>query len=198
MPSTARSTSADSTGDARRRSTRAVVAVLASVALAAGCSGDVSFSIGGQSVEDAAVELIEGELADGIGLGELEADCPEVPDPEVGTEFGCTATTPDGAVIDFAGTVDREDHIDVETTNVIVADALGTFEAAGIDLVNETEGAALDASAMDCGDASIVIPADGAIDCTLTDPSSGELYDATYTITDLSTGAFSLEWTPRA
>jgi hypothetical protein len=168
------------------------------LAMAAGCSGDFSFSIGGQSVEDAAVELIEGELAEGIGLGELEADCPEVADPEVGTEFDCTATTADGVVIEIAGLVDREDHIDLQTTNVIVADALTTFEAAGIDLVNQTEGATLDPSAMDCGDSSIVIPADGVIGCTLTDPSSGQLYDAVYTIDDFATGDFSLEWTPQA
>jgi hypothetical protein len=176
---------------------RLAVVLVMGAAVTAGCSGDISFSIGGQSVDDAAVELIEGELADGIGLGALEADCPEVSDPEVGTEFGCTATTPDGDVIEFAGLIDREDHIDVNTTNVIVADAIVNIEAAGIDLVNETEGATLDASAMDCGDASIIIPADGVVECTLTDTSSGDLYDAVYTVTDVATGDFSLEWTPR-
>lgn len=196
MPCTAATTTADPIGHRRRRS-RALAAVLATVAFAAGCSGELSFSIGGQSVEDAAVELIEGELAEGIDLGPLDADCPEVSDPEVGTEFACTATTPDGQVIQFEGLVDREDHIDVQTTNVIIADAIATFEAAGIDAIDRTEGTTLDVSAMDCGDASIVIPADGVVECTLTDPSSGELWDAVYTVTDLSTGDFSLEWTPR-
>jgi hypothetical protein len=166
-------------------------------AVTAGCSGDISFSIGGQSIEDAAVELIEGDLAEGIGLGALEATCPEVADPAVGTEFDCTATTPDGAVIEFAGLVDREDHIDVQTTNVVVADAIGTFEAAGIDVINETEGTTLDASAMACGDSSIIIPDDGAIGCELTLPDTGEVYDAVYTINDLATGDFSLEWFPQ-
>lgn len=180
------------------RRSRTLVALAVVASLTGACSGDLSFSIGGQSVEDAATDLIEGELADGIGLGELDADCPEVSDPEVGTEFACTATTPDGAIVEFAGVVDREDHIDVRTTNVIVAEAIGNIEAAGIELVNQTEGTTLDASAMDCGDTSIVIPADGEVECTLTDTDTGALFDATYTLEDPDTGDFSLEWAPRA
>ncbi len=95
-------------GRGRRRPLRArtLLLTLATLFVVTACSGDISFSIGGQSVDDAAVELIEGDLADQIGLGELTAACPEVPDAEVGTEFDCTATTADGAVIEIAG-VDR-------------------------------------------------------------------------------------------
>lgn len=90
----------------------AALAVLALLALAASAcgSGSIGFQIGGQSVEEAAVDLIETELAEDFGT-ELTGECPEVSDPEVGTEFTCTATTPDGEVIPVDAVIDREDHI---------------------------------------------------------------------------------------
>jgi hypothetical protein len=171
---------------------RVLVLVLAAAVMAAGCSA--SFSIGGQTVEDAATDLIEGELTDQIGLGPLTASCPEVEDPEVGTEFTCTAATPDGETIDFAGVVDREDHIDVSSVNVILGRAIPAYEAAGIDLVNEQSGSALDPSAMDCPEVSYVYGPGKTMDCTLTDVD-GSRYNATYTFTDTE-GGFDLNVLP--
>ena len=86
-----------------------LIGTLALVAVAC-TSGGIDFQIGGQSVQEAAVELIEDDLADDLGT-ELTAECPEVPDAEVGTEFMCTATTPEGDEIPVDAVIDREDHI---------------------------------------------------------------------------------------
>jgi len=184
-------------GRVSRQATAAIVAVAICAGWLAGCSGDLSFSIGGQSVEEAATELIEGELADQIGLGTLVASCPEVPEPEVGTEFACTAETVDGEVIEIAGVVDREDHIDLNTTNLIARAVLGEFESAGVGVLNDQQGLALDASAIDCGDTARVFGDDTTMVCTLTDPDTGDLFDATFTITNLDEGTFDLDVTAR-
>lgn len=160
--------------------------------LAAACSA--SFTIGDQTVEDAATDLIEGELADQIGLGPLTATCPEVPDPEVGTEFTCTATTGEGETIELAAVVDREDHIDVETVNLISAQAIPAIEAAGVDTLNEQSGSALDATAMECPEISLVITPGKTMSCVLTD-IDGSQFDVTYTFTDTE-GSFELNVAP--
>ena len=47
---------------------------------------------------------------------------------------------------------------------------------------------------IDCGDAPIVLKADKAMVCALTDPADpGVAYDATITVTDLTTGDFRVE-----
>ena len=166
------------------------ILVLALVASA--CSA--SFSIGGQSVEEAATELIEGELAEQIALGPLNANCPEVEDPDIGTEFACSATTADGETIDFAGIVDREDHIDVTSVNLIAARAIPAYESAGIDLVNQQSGSTLDVTAMDCPEVSYVFNEGRTMECTLTDVD-GSVFNATYTFTDAE-GGFDLNVQP--
>lgn len=160
--------------------------LLAACAVLAGCSA--SFSIGGQSVEDAAVELISGELADELGLGELSATCPPVEDPEVGTEFTCTATTSDGRTIEFDGVVDREDHIDVQTTNIILPDKL---EANFYDALSaQNPDVELAVEGFDCGEETIVLEADDPssrqVTCEVT-PTGQPTQTATLTVNDLAT-----------
>ena len=93
------------------------------------CSANVEFSIGGQPPEDAAVDLIEGELSDDLGLA-MTGECDDVDDPEVGVSFECTGTTDDGRVVEFDATIDEEDHISVFSVNVVNAGAVGRFAAA--------------------------------------------------------------------
>lgn len=171
-----------------RRSSRALrdLVLVASIGLAcAACSA--SFSIGGESVEDAAVDVIEGELAEQIGLA-LTADCPAVPDPEVGTAFSCTATTPSGDLVSIAGEVDREDHIDLTTTNVIRGDVAGTIGRAIEDEVAGSGGG--DDLEVDCGDETIVADQNNSFSCGLRGPGTTGGAEAIVTVTDFDTGNF--------
>lgn len=161
---------------------------LASLLLVATACGSTSFEVsfggGTGTVEEAAVFLIEGELADQIDAP-LVADCPEVPDPEVGTTFTCTGTTEDGEVIDFAGVVDREDHIDLNTTNVIVAERVPDWATVTEASVAETVGFAV---TVDCGDRFIVLDNAG-MTCEVTDPD-GLTAVLRFSNVDLDAGTF--------
>ena len=161
-----------------------------SIVAVSGCSAE--FSIGGQSPEDAAVDLIEGELADQIGQP-LTGACDDVDDPEVGTAFDCTGTTADGDVIDFVTLIDEEDHISVDSVNVVTAEAVGRFEAAAVEALGAETGVDLDPAAIDCGDGSVILPPSGDMSCTVTDPTDGTVYEATLTVNDLDTGDFDIQ-----
>ena len=173
--------------------TRTWIALPVALALvAAGCSGSVDFSIGGQSPERAAEVLIEGELADQAGLGELDATCPDVADPDVGTEFVCTATTSDGQEIEFVTLIDREDHIDVNSTNVILGGRLPEFETAGAEALGRQFGVRLPPGTIDCGDAAIVLAGPLEFVCAFNDPDTADVYDITFELPDLNSGDFSV------
>lgn len=136
-----------------------------------------------------AAELIEGELADLIGLGPITAMCDDAPSNEVGTTWECDGTVAD-QVATFAATIDREDHVNVVTTNVILADQVPVLAASAMQELNTSVGGSLPDEAMDCGDQSIVLSQTNEIVCGL-DIGSG-IYDTTITITDLNTGAFNV------
>ena len=159
--------------------TRVAVAVLAASMTSAACSGEVSFSISGQSPESAAETVIEGEIADLLGW-ELVATCPDADDPTEGDTFSCTAPAPGGETIEFLTTV-GDGEVDVQTTNVLRADAVELFEAAALDLVRADTGAPYPDGSLECTDDAIVLPADGVVDCVLTDPTGStqaiEMYD---------------------
>jgi hypothetical protein len=160
--------------------------------LAAACSGSVEFSIGGESPDNAAEDLIEGDIAEQAGLGELTADCEKPEDPEVGTFFDCTAETEDGQTILLTTEIDREDHIDVNSTNLITPQALPSFETAGTNALAEQFGVELPDGTIQCGDESVVLAADGTFVCSFEDPGNGDIYDITYEVTDIDAGDFNL------
>ena len=162
--------------------------VCALVLLATGCgatSFEVSFGGSTGSIESVASDLIEGELSDQIGVA-LEPDCPEVTDPGVGSTFTCTGTTPDGEVIEFAGVVDREDHIDVTSTNLLLADQLDGWES----VAAESVAAEIEVEVtVDCGDRFVVFDASFEMRCSIRD-QAGDSADLRITITDLDAGDF--------
>ncbi len=166
--------------------------VVALSLFAAACSGSVEFSIGGESPETAAENLIEDEIADQAGLGELTAECDKPEDPKVGTFFDCTATTTDGQVIQLTTEIDREDHIDVNSTNLLTPEALPQFETAGTEALAQQFAVELPDTTIDCGDQSVVLTPEGNFVCAFNDPASGDVYDITFEITDLESGAFNL------
>ncbi|MEZ5281725.1 MAG: hypothetical protein R2770_14790 [Acidimicrobiales bacterium] len=166
-----------------------IVALLASAGAA--CSGSVDFSIGGKSPEDVAVELIEGELSDQIGV-ELTGECPELEDPEDGAVFECQGLAADGRVVHFEATIDEaEEMVNLVSTNVVSPDNLSLLEADAARLLGEQVGADLPAENYDCGDGPTIVPDSGELDCALTDPSNGDVYDSVLTL-DLQTGSFDI------
>lgn len=162
------------------------VLIAAGATLAAsGCNAE--FSIGGESIESAGEKLIEGEIAAGLGQ-ELEATCPAVPDAEVGTTFSCTATNPAGEIITFSGVVDVEDHIEVQSTNVIDVDGLASLERSGAELLEPKINATLD---IDCGVDLVILPDNKELVCDGAD-EFGDSAPIIFTITDLEAGTFEV------
>jgi hypothetical protein len=163
---------------------RILAVVMVTGLVVTACSASIDFSIGGESVENAATKLIESEIADAFGEP-LTADCPAVPEPDIGTEFSCTADTADGRTLLFTGVIDREDHIDVNSTNVLRADTLPGWERAGAEVILGEAGVE---ATIDCGEASVVL-VDTEMTCTATS-DDGVSIDVIYTIEDPESGDF--------
>lgn len=154
------------------------VATLAALVALAGCS----FSTG-SSPGEAALELIEGPLGEQNGLVYRDAECAEPAADAVGDTFACTATTDDGAAVEFTGVVDADDKIFVAPTNVIVADEMPIVEAEAAQVLGEVIGAEIDPSAVECPDVTTVL-VDGRLRCEITDESNGDRYEMFLTATD--------------
>ena len=169
------------------------VATFGFLTVAASCSGSVEFSVGGKSPEDAAKGVIDGELTDQIGLGDMDTSCDSVDDPEVGTEFECQSITDGGQEIRWSVVVDEEDSIDVNSTNLIRADVWARFVEAGAGLLAEQSGRPLGVEDLDCGVGPIILPDDNIVECVLTPPGSGNTLEAFITVTDIATGEFFIE-----
>ena len=58
--------------------------------------------------------------------------------------------------------------------------------------MNQQHGLGLALGALDCGEASIVLPDDQVFDCVLTG-TDDLLYDASITMTDLDTSSFTVD-----
>jgi len=106
--------------------TRTLLLVLSLVA--AGCSASGEFSVGTPSVENRTEDLIEGDIANLIALGDLEATCTKPASEDVGTRFLCTAATEDGRTIELQAVIE-EDGAFAETTNVIIAEKVEELES---------------------------------------------------------------------
>ena len=152
------------------------------VLVVAGCSVDVSVSFGGADAAQAAVDLIEGELADKAGIGPLDATCEEIDNPEPGDTFTCTATTEDGETIRFDAVMEADEIVDVESVNLVTAEGLNAIEELAVQALEESVGETLGRDNFDCGDRGMVVEPGGTIACVLTDPVSGAMYDATVTV----------------
>lgn len=148
----------------------------------AGCSVDVSVSFGGDDAAEAAVDLIEDEIAGQAGMGELDAQCEEIDDPQTGDIFTCTAETELGDTIRFIATMEDEETVDVESINLVTPAGLDLIEELAVQTLEENAGATLGLENFDCGEGALVVEPGGTIDCVLTDPISGERYDTTVTV----------------
>lgn len=134
----------------------------------------------------AAQEVIEGEIADQAALGELKASCDEPAGTEVGTTFPCTAQTPDGETIEVSAVIAEDDKVQVETTNLILATGLRQIEKISVAALEREVGGTLGVENFTCGDTALVIDVTSEVmTCILTDPDSGEEYDAAVDIPGL-------------
>jgi len=186
-----------------RRSTpaRARLGVLAALTL--GLGGLVGCSATETSFAEAAVKLIEGDLAEQAGLGALSATCEEPAGTDVGETFTCEAETSDGRVIEFTATVAEGDKVDVGSTNLVLGSVLPKIESAALQLLAEQAGIELPAEALDCGTESVLLDETGVLACTVISPDNGDRYDAGITIVGLDSSNpqitnFEIADTPRA
>lgn len=159
---------------------RKIAISLTGVFVLAGCSSDP---------QGAATTLIEGELAEQIGLGPLRADC-EVPEnSEVGSTFTCTATTDDGDRIELMTTFEPDDRIFVQTTNVLLADEVPRVEADAAASLGAETGVDLAPTAVQCPDGAVVLDAADQMRCRITDPTDGTIYEMIVTMRDFDPDA---------
>lgn len=144
-----------------------------------GCSG--SFSLGGFDYSGRAQELIEDELQDEIGLGDLDVECQEFDDDAVGNTSSCTATTTDGEVVRFETTIEPDNFVDVQTTNFLNADFVARLETDALALLftdpTERQGITLE-----CGDTGLIVENLELI-CDIYDEPA-VIYDASVTFND--------------
>lgn len=171
-----------------------VGAVVAVVLASAACSGSVSFSVGGESPAEAAVDLIEGDaMAQRLGLDDIsDAVCDDPVEEEVGAIFECTATS-GGNTIEFDVEIESEDRIFAGPTNVVDGTLLPDYEVSAVQSLNAANGFTLPDDAMNCGERTVVLDADRSMICTITEPETGVVYDAALTISDTQTGDFAVE-----
>ncbi|MEZ5228604.1 MAG: hypothetical protein R2710_18610 [Acidimicrobiales bacterium] len=173
-------------------------AAIASAFLLAGC--------GGNDYDGAAVEVIEGDLADTVGLGAVTATCDPAEGgdkPADGDTFTCSATTESGQTISYLATASG-DRVEVETTNVILGSKVGEVERITAQSLADQFEVEVPAETVDCGEASIVVTPDAVVTCGVTDTETGDVYDIELSNIDLtgSDGNITFDWllsdTPRS
>lgn len=144
------------------------------VVVAAGCS--TTDPVG------SAVELIEGDLADQIGLGPLVGECDEPADTATGEEFSCTGITEDGAVIEFTAEFESDDELYVYPTNLVVDDRLFEEEAAAT--LGPEFGIEIDPAQIECPEGMTVLDENDQMQCTITDAQTGAVFPLTVSFGD--------------
>ncbi len=142
------------------------------------------------SLKATAEQTIEGELADVIGLGPIDASCDQPPSTDADASWTCTGEV-GGQTAEFVAVTDGDANVNVNTTNVILADQVSAFAIAAMQQLNQSVGASLPDEAMDCGSEAIIMPPSLEFVCAL-DAGSEGVYDATITVTDPDTGAFTV------
>lgn len=120
--------------------------------------------------------LIERDLAASIGIGELDAECEEPASKDEGETYVCTATTEDGRVIEFLGTVEAGNKINVVTTNLLTVADLDGLRADAAASLNEANGLTIDPDDIDCGDEPVILQDDEFL-CEITDVTNDSVWE---------------------
>lgn len=164
--------------------------LLAAAFTLAGCSGSIDIDgFFGNSTDDAfhqaGVDLIEGELADQIGLGPLEAEC-DGDDLSAGDTFECQATAGGLEPIQFTATINgEEDGVSLVSNNLLLANQVEQVEAFAASLIEQRTATSIGAENFECADSSLIVTSGEVLDCRVTDPADGKVYEAPVVIDDL-------------
>jgi hypothetical protein len=140
------------------------------------------------SAADTGEVVIEEQLADEIGLGELDATCNEPEGLQEGETFTCTATTTDGETLEFLGTMTSDDEFEIVTTNLLVASDIETIRVEGARVLSDEVGVTIVPEDIQCADGSVVLDDAGDFTCTITDSETGDVYDLTVSTGGLEPG----------
>lgn len=171
-----------------------IAMLLVTVASTPSCGGQLPLiSADDRRYLDAGEALIEGELADDIGLGSLEADCRgRSLDP--GATFDCTARSSRGPAIDFVGTISADgEGVDLASTNLLLAHQVEEIERFAAELISGETGVPLGDGHFECSDNSVVVGADHTIDCLVTDPADTTIHTVTVAIEDFQTLSITVD-----
>ena len=145
----------------------------------AACSGSAA-----QSGED----LIQDDLAEDIGLGDLEAECEEPDDLSEGETFTCTATTADGETVEFLGTMTSDDEFNIVTTNLLITSDIDSIRDGVSTALSEQIGVPVAAEDITCPDGSILLDESGEFECEVVDTATGDVYPLTISTGGLEPG----------
>lgn len=143
---------------------------LGSAVFVAACSGDAA---------ESAEAVIEGELEEQIGLGELSAACNQPDGLAEGETFECTAITADGASIEIVGTMTSEDEFNVQTTNLLTSDDVDQLVVLIADAVSNEVGAEVAPGDLTCPSGSVILDGNGDFTCEIVDTATGDVYAIT-------------------
>jgi hypothetical protein len=157
-----------------------------------------SFSFGaskGESLQETAEELIAGELSDIAGFSEeLDATCDKPADDiKIGDTFDCTGTSADGQVVEFTATHDKEDHVDVVSTNLVTKENFEKIVDQTEQMISKKAKVELPSGSITCEEGPLVGDEPLQVTCELTDPTNGQVFDLTLEVTDFEDGSFNYE-----
>lgn len=145
---------------------------------------------GGGDVAQSGETLIETELEEQIGVGELDASCDQPEDEEIGTEFLCTASTEDGRVIEFVGAFTAEDEIFVSPTNLLLTEEVERLKSQAAQVLSPEVGVEIDPSQITCPTEEPLFmetsgsAGDAVVECTITDEATSTSFPLTVTLSD--------------
>lgn len=163
------------------RPSRILVAVPVLGLLAACSGGDAAQS--GETV-------IETEIEEQIGIGELDASCDQPEDDEIGTTFLCTASTEDGRVVEFLGAFTAEDEIFVSPTNLLRTQEVERLKIQAAQVLSPEVGVEIDPSQITCPeDDPLFMDTSGAegeavVECVITDEATSTSFPLTVTLSE--------------
>jgi hypothetical protein len=160
------------------------VGVVSGAATLAACAGSAS---------ESGVEVIEGELGEEIGLGDLEATCDDPDALDEGETFTCTATTEDDQTIEFLGTMTSDDEFDIVTTNLLTTSDVEVIRDEAARVLSAEIGAEILPADIECADGNVLLDDAGDFVCAITDTSTGDVYDLTVSTGGLEPGVGARE-----
>ncbi|MEL6981492.1 MAG: hypothetical protein AAFO29_03615 [Actinomycetota bacterium] len=157
------------------------------IAAATGCNGGLPF-VGGDDSQylDAGAALIEGDVAERIDLGPLDAVC-RGRSLEPGDAFACTAMSAGQPPIEFVGTISGDgEGVDLVTTNLLLADQVEQIEEFAASLIADDTNRPITADHLECANSSLVVAPGDTLDCLLTEPADGGVFAVAVTVVDLN------------